>query len=151
VTSYAPPPPATAPPGDIIEGPRWYRRRLRAWGPLLALVPPGIVGAVAYFSLRLFDTTWSGAVGLVGGVLAAPLLLVAGAPFGDRDLYPAAVAASGVLWLLVGLLASRRATRDPMATWRDFWRHDAWLTGGVWIGAAGALTAAALTVSDSLF
>ena len=112
---------------------------------------PAIVGAVAYFSLHLFDTAWSGAVGLIGGVLAAPALLAAGAPFGDRGLYPLAVAASGLLWLFVGLLAARRATRNPMATWSDFWRHYAWMCAGVWAGAALALGVAALSISDSLF
>ena len=116
----------------------------------MALIPPGIVGAIAYFSLRLFDTTWSGVVGLVGGVMAAPGLLAAGAPFGDRDMYPLAVLASGVLWLLVGLLAARRATRNPMATWGDFGRHYAWMLAGVWLGALAALGVAALTISDSL-
>ena len=112
---------------------------------------PALVGAIAYLSLRLFDTAWSGAVGLIGGVFASPALLAAGAPFGDRGLYPLAVAASGLLWLFVGLLAARRATRNPMATWSDFWRHYAWMCAGVWAGAALALGVAALSISDSLF
>jgi len=112
---------------------------------------PALVGAIAYSSLQLFDTAWSGAVGLIGGVFAAPALLAAGAPFGDRGLYPLAVAASGLLWLFVGLLAARRATRNPMATWSDFWRHYAWMCAGVWAGAALALGVAALSISDSLF
>lgn len=124
---------------------------MRTWGPLAALIVPAIVGAIAYFSLHLFDTAWSGAVGLIGGVLAAPALLAAGAPFGDRGLYPLAVAASTLLWLLVGFLAARRSTRNPMATWSDFWRHYAWMCAGVWVGAALALVVAALSISDSLF
>lgn len=112
---------------------------------------PAVVGGIAYFSLQWFDTAWSGAVGLIGGVFAAPVLLAAGAPFGDRGLYPMSVAASGLLWLLVGFLAARRATRNPMATWADFWRHYAWMCAGVWAGAAVALGAAALSISDSLF
>lgn len=144
----APPAPSSGPP--LIEGPRWYRSRLRTWGPLAALIAPAIVGAIAYFSLQLFDTAWSGAVGLIGGVFAAPALLAAGAPFGDQGLYPLAVAASGLLWLLVGFLAARRATRNPMATWSDFWRHYAWMCAGVWAGAAIALAVAALSISDSL-
>jgi hypothetical protein len=112
---------------------------------------PAIVGAIAYFSLQQFDTAWSGAVGLIGGVLAAPALLAAGAPFGDRGLYPMAVGASALLWLLVGFLAARRATRNPMATWPDFWRHYAWMCAGVWAGAVLALVVAALSISDSLF
>ncbi len=99
----------------------------------------------------MFDTAWSGAVGLIGGVFAAPALLAAGAPFGDRSLYPVAIAASAVMWMLVGLLAARRATRNPMATWSDFWRHYTWMCAGVWVGASAALVVAALSISDSLF
>ncbi len=110
-----------------------------------------MVGVIAWLSLRLFDTAWSGAVGLIGGVIAAPGLLAAGAPFGDNALYPIAVAASGLMWLLIGVVASRRATRNPMATWGDFWRHYLWMLGGVWVGAGAALGIAALSISDSLF
>jgi hypothetical protein len=158
VTSFTPVPPGArpAPHGaavgpPVVDGPRWYRSRLRTWGPVAALLVPGLVGAIALLSLRLFDTAWSGAVGLIGGVFAAPALLAAGAPFGERDLYPWAIAASVVLWLLVGFLAARRATRNPMATWADYWRHFAWLCAGVWLGAAAALAIAAMSISDSLF
>ncbi len=109
------------------------------------------MGAIAIVSLRLFDSASSGAIGLIGGVMAAPALLVAGAPFGDRGLYPLAIGASALGWLLLGLVASRRATRNPMATWSDFWRHYAWLCGGVWFGCAVALIVAGLSISDSLF
>ncbi len=158
MTSFTPIPPGARPApyeppsgAPLVEGPRWYRSRLRTWGPFAALIVPSIVGAIAYCSLRFFDTPWSGAVGLIGGVFAAPALLAAGAPFGERSMYPLAVAASGLLWLLVGFLAARRATRNPMATWKDFWRHYAWMCAGVWAGAAIALAVAALSISDSLF
>jgi len=111
---------------------------------------PAIVGAIAFLSLRWSDSAWSGAVGLVGGVFAAPVLLLVGAPFGERSLYPLAIAASGLLWLLVGLLASRRATHNPVATWSDYWRHFAWMCGGIWLGCALALGIAAYVISDSL-
>lgn len=136
--------------GPVVEGPRWFRTRIRLYGPLLALVPPAIVGAIAIASLRLFESALSGAVGLVGGVMAAPALLVAGAPFGDRDVYPLAVAASALVWVLLGFLAARRSTRYPLATWHDFWRHYAWLCGGVWVGCWAALGIAAWSVSDAL-
>lgn len=112
---------------------------------------PGIVGAIAIAALRLSDAAWSGAVGLIGGVLAAPCLLLVGAPFGDDSLYPIAIGASALVWILVGLLASRRATRNPMATWADYWRHYAWMGGGIWLGCLAALGVAATVISDSLF
>lgn len=117
----------------------------------MALIVPTIVGIVAFGSLRLFDTAWSGAVGLVGGVLAAPVLLIVGAPFGDRDLYPIAVAASAPVWLIVGWIAAVRATRNPMASWTDYWKHLAPLTIGIWTGACVAMVLATISIGDTLF
>jgi len=120
-------------------------------GPFAALIVPGIVGFIAYWSLQLFDTAWSGVVGLVGGVLAAPVLLLVGAPFGDRGSYPLAVLASGVLWMAIGLFAAFRATRNPLADWREFWKQFVPLMFGVWAGACAALLIATVTIGDTLF
>lgn len=114
------------------------------------MVVPAIVGAIAIVSLRGFEGPLSGGIGLVGGVFAAPVLLLVGAPFGDNGLYPVAVGASALLWMLIGFFAARRATRHPLATWTDYWRHFAWLCGGIWIGAAAALGIAAWSLSESL-
>ncbi len=117
----------------------------------MGLVAPAILGAIAYGALRWSDATWSGAVGLIGGVCAAPGLLLVGAPFADTDRYALAIGASALLWILVGLLASRRATRNPMATWNDYWHHYAWMCGGIWAGCCLALAISASVISDSLF
>ena len=159
VTSYTSTPPGTSDPTDsgragdrpLIDGPRWYRARIRSWGPLAGLVIPTIVGALSYASLEYSDASWSGAVGLVGGIIAAPGLLVVGAPFGDSSLYSLAITASGLLWLIVGLIASRQATRNPLATWADYWRHYLWLAGGIWVGAGIALGLATVSIGEALF
>ena len=119
-------------------------------GHWVALVIPGVVGLIAYASLRLLESAWSGAVGLIGGVMAAPGLLFVGAPFGERSSYPWAVFGSAILWMLVGLVAARRATRNPLANWSDYWRHYLVMLGGIWVGAGIALAIAAATVGDSL-
>jgi len=137
-------------PGALVAGPQWYRSRIRKLGPLLALILPTIVGGLGLATLRWSEASWSGTVGLLGGVLGAPGLLLAGVPFGDHGLYPAAIAGSIVAWLLIGFLASRRATRNPMATWPDFWRHCIPLTIGVWVGAGIGLLAAALVIGDGV-
>lgn len=134
----------------MFEGPRWYRSRIRSYGPVVGLAAPAVVGVIALISLRLFEGPASGAIGLLAGVCAAPGLLAVGAPFGDDSRYPLAVLASVAVWLIVGVIAARRATRDPFATWADFWRHLAWLAAGIWVGAGLALAIAALVVSDSL-
>ena len=136
--------------GALIEGPRWYRRRIRGWGPVLGLLLPALIGAIAFASLKFSESAWSGAVGLVGGVVAAPGLLAAGAPFGDQSVYPVAILSSGVMWIAVGFLASRRATRHPLATWGDFWRHYLWMAGGIWVGAGAALGIATVSIGESL-
>ncbi len=111
---------------------------------------PAVIGTLAYVSLEYSDAAWSGAVGLVGGVIAAPGLLLAGAPFGDESSYLIAGVGSAVLWLIVGYAAARRATRNPLATWSDFWRHYLWLAGGIWLGSCLALAIATVMLGEDL-
>ena len=134
----------------VYEGPRWFRSRIRSRGPFLAVLPPLALGVVALVSLRLFDGKLSGYLGLVCGVFAAPLLLAVGAPFSSSSVYPIGVALSAMLWLVVGAIAARRATRNPMADWHDFWRTYAWLAGGIWLGASVALLIARMSVGQAL-
>jgi hypothetical protein len=138
------------PSQPLIAGPRWYRTRIRVLGPLLGLVPMALFGAVAWLSLRIGDGRTSGLLGLVAGVAAAPGLLFAGAPFADDSSYPMAVVASIPMWLLLGWLASRRATRSTVASWRDFWREMTFLTLAVLLGAIVALAAATSILGESL-
>jgi len=133
-----------------MAGPRWYRARIRLLGPFFGLIPMVILGAIAMLALQIGDGRTSGLVGLVAGVSAAPGLLVAGAPFADDAGYPLAILASTPLWLILGLIASRRSTRIPTATWRDYARELLWLTIAVMIGASGALIAATASLGESL-
>ena len=134
----------------ISAGPRWYRRRVRTFGPLLGLLPMALLGAIAFGALQLDDGRASGMVGLLAGGAAAPGLFVAGAPFADDTHFPLAVAASVPLWLVLGFVASRRATRRALASWRDFWRELMWLTIAVVAGAALALAIATAQLGQSL-
>ena len=127
------------------NGPRAYRRQIRQLGPVVAVLPPAVLGIVALVLLHNNSSTMRGVVGFLSAVLAAPGLLVGGAPMkGGNGLYVAATAGSAVLWMLIGLAASARATRRPVATWRDFWREYLWLAGAVWAGVVGALVVANL-------
>ena len=109
-----------------------------------------LFGAISVIVLRVGDGRSSGLIGLVSGVTAAPGLLVAGAPLADDGRYPLAVVASIPLWLLLGWIASRRATGRLMASWRDYTRELTWLTSGVLIGAIAALVAATTVLGESL-
>ena len=120
------------------------------FGPILALLIPGALGAFAYLSLQLSDASWSGPVGLVGAYFAAPPMLAIGAPFADRSVYPLAAGAAALMWLLVGMLASRRSTRNPMAAWGDFWRHYFWMLAGIWVGVAVALAIATVQIGSAI-
>ena len=119
-------------------------------GPLLGVLPMAVLGVISLLSLRIGNGRTSGLIGLMSGVSAAPGLLVAGAPFADDSRYPLAVLGSVPLWLLLGLLASRRATARPVANWADYWRELLWLTLGVVVGACAALIAAATVLGESL-
>lgn len=114
------------------------------------MVPMAILGAISLISLRVGDGRPSGLIGLMSGVSAAPGLLVAGAPFADDARYQLAIVASIPLWLLLGLLASRRATNRSLASWGDYARELTWLTIGVVMGAGAALVVAVAVVGESL-
>lgn len=129
------------------SGPRAYRARIRTRGPLVALGPPAVLGVVGWLMLHDSESGGRGVAGFVSAVFAAPLLLVAGAPLRSWDgLYLLAIAASVVLWILVGVVASRRATRAPIATWREYWTEWSWLAAGVWGGVLVALVASNLVL-----
>lgn len=106
---------------------------------------------MAWLALEFGNGRLSGVIGLFGGVIAAPGLLVAGAPFGDDATYRFAVLASAPLWILIGIVASRRSTRSPIAVWSDFWREYTWLAVGVALGAVGGLVAASTVLGETLF
>ena len=133
-------------------GPRAYRSKLRGSGPIVALVPPGLLGLLSLMLLHGHSSLTRGLAGFLMAVLAAPGLLVAGAPLRDGSkIYVLAVVASAVLWMLVGAVSARRATRHPAASWRDYWREYLWLAIGVWIGVVVALVAVNLVFGRALF
>jgi hypothetical protein len=139
-----------APTGQVIAGATWYRKRIRLLGPLFGLIPMALFGAISVIALQVGDGRTSGLIGLVSGVSAAPGLLIAGAPLADEGRYPLAVLASIPLWLILGWIASRRATKRSLASWRDYARELIWLTIGVLLGAIGALVAATTVLGESL-
>lgn len=119
-----------------------YRRQLRSRGAAAGLLPPLALGAVAAAALFENAAAARGALGFVCAVLAAPGLLVAGAPLTTgAAMLAAGIGGSAVLWLMIGQLAAKRATRSPAADWRDYWREYLWLAAGVWLGVVVALVA----------
>jgi hypothetical protein len=144
--------PATMPRSRyVIDGPRWFRMQIRHRGPLYALAPPLAAGAVALACINLFESQLTGVLGLTLAYFAAPVLPILGAPFSGSDRHPLAIGLSALLWVVVGWIAARRSTRNPMATWSDFWRDYAWLAGGVWLGAVVPMMVARFGIGGQLF
>lgn len=136
--------------GHVHGGPHWYRARIRRLGPFLALALPALIGLIAVCALEFANGLVSGWTGLVLGVCAAPGLLVIGAPFASTSSYPIGIGISVVLWLGIGVIATRVATRNPVASFTDFWRAYRWLAGSVFIGALAALGASSLLLGRQL-
>ena len=133
-------------------GPRAYRTKLRGSGPIVALLPPGTLGIVSLLLLRDHTSLSRGLAGFLTAVLAAPGLLVAGAPLrSGHSVYLGAVVGSAVMWMIVGAVSAHRATRHPAASWRDYWREYLWLAIGVWLGVVVALVAVNLVFGRALF
>jgi hypothetical protein len=138
--------------GPVPHGPRAYRMRLRMLGPLAALLPAAVLGAMALVLLRDNSSLARGVAGFVFGVLAAPGLLVAGIPLATgASTYAVAIVGSGVLWMGLGSLAAFRATRSPAASWRDYWREFVGLAAAVWLGLVVALVIGNVILGKALF
>jgi hypothetical protein len=111
-----------------------------------------VLGIVAWLMLHDSESLPRGVGGFAAAMFAAPLLPGAGAPMrAGGGIYFAAAAASLVWWLVIGAVASRRATRPPVATWRNFWTEWAWLAAGTWGGVIVALLGSNLVLGRALF
>lgn len=137
-------------PKYVIDGPRWFRTEIRHKGPFAALIVPFVLGVIALVCLRVFDSKITGQLGIVAAFCAAPALPMMGSPFSSTQVHPLAIGGSAVIWLVVGYLAARRATRDPMADWSDYWRNYRWLAGGIWVGCLVTLAVIRFGVGANL-
>jgi hypothetical protein len=104
------------------------------------MIPPAVV-LVATTALRSVLACDIGACGrqvVTSWILPAmslPTAMLWGLPIEDGTTRLIGVLASSALvWLLVGVFATRRATRSLVATWRDFWREYFWLALSIWAG-----------------
>lgn len=140
----------------VPKGPLAYHRSIRMLGPLVALVPPAIMLA-AMFAAR----TWLDCGGVACGrevltgwvlpALALPTAVLWGLPIEDGTIRIVGVlASSAVVWMLLGFLATRRATRSLVATWRNWWSEYLFLLVAVWVGVAGGLYLLSRLVSNGL-
>jgi hypothetical protein len=132
-------------------GGRSYRRSIRSRGPVLALLIPAVLGVTAVLMLRNSTSTARGLGGFVAAVLAAPLLPTFGAPIrSGGSVVLMAIAASVVLWLVIGVVASRRAAGRPLATWGAFWSEYLLLAMAAWAGVVLSIVLANLVLGRAL-
>lgn len=135
----------------VPKGPLAFRYRIRRMGAFVALLPPVVLGCISVLALRGNDSTVRGLIGFAAAVFAAPALLAFGVPLASGSSNVAlGVVVSGCLWLVIGFVAARRATRSPVAAWRDFWREYLWLAGGVWFGVFLALGVVQFAIGSAL-
>lgn len=112
---------------------------------------PGVLGVLGLMMLRNSHSTARGVGGFVFSVLAAPLLPAFGAPIrSGGSVYALAVVGSAVVWLAVGALAARRASRRAVATWGGYWAEYMLLALSVWVGVVLSLVAANLVLGRAL-
>ncbi len=118
---------------------------------MVALFLPAVLGVLSLLMLHNSHTTARGIGGFVAAVFAAPLLPAFGAPIRTGgSVYLLAVVGSVVIWLLIGLVASRRATLRPIATWGAYWAEYLLLALSVWVGVIVSLVAANLVLGRTL-
>ena len=141
----------------VPAGPVAYRRRLRTIGPFMALVPPAVALLAAGLVWRFAECSGetcvtSGAAGWLLAAMALPTSLVVGMPWeAGNTRYVVMGVTSALVWMGLGYLAARRATRSPVADWRDWWREYAWYLLGVWAGVLAALAVLAYVVQHRVF
>jgi len=137
--------------GRVPRGARAYRSNIRRLGPLMGAAPAAALGLVALALVHSNHSAGRGVLSFLCAIGAAPALLVYGVPLSHGSgTYLPAIGLSALGWLAVGAVASFRATRRPVATWRDFWREYLWLAAGVWLGTGFALLAADLLLGRAL-
>jgi hypothetical protein len=128
---------------QVPAGPQEYRHQIRRWGAVMALAAPLAALAIGGVLLALGGNTVSGVSGFLLTAMAAPTMLLVGVPVtGGTARYALAGVTSLVLWLALGAWAAARATRSPVASWRDWWREFAFLAVPIWLGAAVAFAVA---------
>ena len=135
----------------VPNGPRAFRYRIRRFGAIVALAPAAALGLLSFLLLHHNSATTRGVAGFAAAVLGGPALMAFGVPLasGTSKIVLGALV-SAVLWVGVGVIASLRATRSPVASWRDFWREYLWLAAGIWAGVVVALVVVEVSVGRAL-
>lgn len=130
-------------PGGLAETRRLVRRR----GGLVALVCALALVVVGKIVGWVLGGSVGGVASFVSLVMAVPVMPVVGMPAaGGSGRLLIALAASAALWWTVGQAAAGRATRRPVAGWREWSREFLIVGSGVWAGAIGALVLGAIVL-----
>ncbi len=111
---------------------------------LLAPLIPGLAATLLWATLPTRATAASSQALAASflGLLALPTVLLTGFPlFGGAWRVLLAAATSGLLWLVLGRWAARRAASARASGWRGYAAELAPMVLGVWVGVAAGLGA----------
>ena len=109
---------------------------VKTLGPLAALVVPAMALGVWWIFSHWGGSTIRGYAGFLLASFAGPTLLLLGVPIkGGASRYAIAVVTSTILWLAIGVVATRRANFSPPPTWPRWFREFLWLAVPVWLGS----------------
>ena len=142
----------------------WLRIRSRPAAVAVLLLLTGLAGAAAVLRPSAGTLAWLPAlVAAVVGIMTLEFLVGRTGVIAPGTRASAAqptrrglLALGGVGAAVAALggagqaLAARRATRNPFASWSDYWRHYAWLLAGVWVGVLLAIGIASLWIGPDL-
>lgn len=120
----------------VPDGPRFHRQQIVRYGPLASLIVPAVSGILALILLYGSQSTWRGIIGLTAALLALPTLPIVGIPVtAGPTRWLVAIISSVALWLFLGHVAARRASRRMASSWPE-WRQQWWrLAAGSWMGS----------------
>lgn len=129
-------------PGGVVA----YRTELRRKGGIYALAGSAIVAAFGGV-LLLLPGRITGVAGFALIIAACPLLVAFGVPITTGvSTIAIGVALSLALWFGLGQWAAHRATKRPIADWRDWWSVMWPLTLAMTVGGFAGFAMFALSV-----
>jgi len=105
-------------PGGVVA----YRQQLRRKGGVYVVAGAAALGVLGVLLIAL-PGRLTGLIGFALVIVSCPLLVAFGIPLTvSASSIAIGVLASLALWFALGQWAAHRATKQPIADWRDWWK-----------------------------
>jgi len=109
---------------------------VKALGPVAALLLPALALGAWWILSHWGGSTIRGFAGFMLASFAGPTLLLLGVPIkGGAGRYAIAFVTSTLLWLVLGVVATRRTSTASVPSWKRWFREFLWLAVPVWLGS----------------